>query len=53
MLSFNIEGFNRNKCYLKDLIKQVDVKILFLQELWLPFHDKKLMEEYLPISALI
>ena len=48
MLSFNIEGFHRNKHYLKNLIRQVDVNILFLQELWLPYHDKKLMEKYLP-----
>ena len=41
-----MEGFRRNKHYLKNLLRQVDVKIVFLQEIWLPFHDQKVINDY-------
>ena len=43
-----MEGFSRNKDYLGDLLKQGSIKILFLQEIWLPYHDKPLMSKCFP-----
>ena len=39
MLSFNIEGFSRNRHYLGALLKEKP-KIVFLQEIWLAHHDQ-------------
>ena len=38
MLSFNVEGFKRKQSY----------KILFLQEIWLPLHEEKLINDFFP-----
>ena len=48
MLCFNIEGFNRNKHYFSDILNQVNPKIVFLQEIWLPYHDQRLMNNMFP-----
>ena len=37
MLSFNIEGFRRNSLYLSHLLQTSKPKIVFLQEIWLPY----------------
>ena len=35
--------------YLKKLLCELDqIKIVFLQEIWLPYHDKKLLSKFLP-----
>ena len=46
MLSFNLEGFHRNKFYLSKLLDQEDVNLLFIQETWLPYHDQSLLNQY-------
>ena len=43
-----MEGFSRNKCYLRNLLNQVIPKIVFLQEIWLPFHGLSVINNYLP-----
>ena len=48
MLCFNLEGFKRNKSYLKDLLNDLSPKVVFLQEIWLPFHDECLLNDCLP-----
>ena len=39
MLTFNIEGYKRNKFYLTNLIKEFNPIFLFLQEHWLPYNE--------------
>ena len=48
ILSFNIEGLKRNKNYLSSIIDQYQPKIVFLQEIWLPYHEATLLKQYLP-----
>ena len=48
MLCFNIEGFQRNRAYLKDLLNSACPKVVFLQEIWLPYHDQCLLDNFLP-----
>ena len=38
-MTFNIEGYKRNKFYLSNLIKKHKFMFLFLQEHWLPHHE--------------
>ena len=46
MISFNLEGFRRNKQYLADLVTLISPKILFLEEIWIPFHEERLINNY-------
>ena len=39
MLTYNIEGYKRNKFYLTSLIKQFNPLYLFIQEHWLPYSE--------------
>jgi hypothetical protein len=47
MLSFNVEGFKRNRHYLSSLLLKKP-KLVFLQEIWLPYHDKNTLNQYFP-----
>ena len=48
LLSFNLEGYRRNRLYLSELIADFSPKILFLQEIWLQYSDSKLMPNDFP-----
>ena len=37
-----------HRAYLQDLLNIVCPKVVFLQEIWLPYHDKVLMNAYFP-----
>ena len=39
ILTYNLEGYNRNKYYLTQLINSLSPLFLFLQEHWLPEHE--------------
>ena len=39
MITYNIEGYNRNRFYLAQLLKKYECIFIFLQEHWLPHHD--------------
>ena len=39
MLTYNIEGYKRNKFYLASLVKEFNPLFLFLQEHWLPYSE--------------
>ena len=39
MISFNIEGYNRNKFYLSQLLRKYKCIFIFLQEHWLPNYE--------------
>ena len=39
LLTFNIEGYNRNNFYLAQLLKEYECIFIFLQEHWLPHHE--------------
>ena len=43
VVTYNIEGFNRNFRYLESLINTFTPKLIFLQELWVPYSQ----EDYL------
>ena len=43
-----MEGYRRNRHYLATLIKQIMPKIIFLQEIWLAFHDQSVLSEDFP-----
>ena len=43
-----MEGFRRNKQYLKNLLLQQIPKVVFLQEIWIPFHEKRILKDFLP-----
>ena len=48
VLTFNLEGYKRNKFYLSTLVKQYNPLFLFLQEHWLPYCevDSKLVSDF-------
>ena len=48
MLTYNIEGYKRNKFYLSTLIEQYNPLFLFLQEHWVPYCeiDSKLASDF-------
>ena len=48
MLSFNVEGFRRNRHYLSHLLCNSKPKIVFLQEIWLPYSDQNTLNSYHP-----
>ena len=48
ILSFNIEGLKGNKSYFSSIIDQYQPKIIFFQEIWLPYHEATLLKLYLP-----
>ena len=41
MLTFNLEGFKRNKFYLSKLLNEYNPFLIFIQEHWLPHFDAK------------
>ena len=43
-----MEGFKRNQLYLSELVRSKQPKIIFLQEIWLPYSDQNLPTKYLP-----
>ena len=47
MLSFNVEGFKRNRNYLSSLLQERP-SLVFLQEIWLPYHDKNTLNHCFP-----
>ena len=47
-MSFNLEGFNRNKHYLSFLLSQHRPLVLFLQEIWLPYCDQSSLNKLHP-----
>ena len=40
LISFNLEGFKRNRHYLSDLLLNLSPDRVFLQALWIPYHEK-------------
>ena len=48
MLSFNLEGFRRNQNYLSHLLSNRQPRVLFLQEIWIPYRDKRMLESFHP-----
>ena len=48
MLCFNVEGFRRNISYLTNLIKLSSFKIIFLQEIWLNYHENGFISNNFP-----
>ena len=39
-----MEGYQRNKNYLAALLTSIDIKIIFLQEIWLEYHELQLIQ---------
>ena len=54
-MSYNIEGFNRNKFYLAKLVNKYSPIFIFIQEHWLPYHDaeSKLSKDFSNYSFLV
>ena len=48
MISFNIEGVKRNQHYLSYLLCKLQPKVIFLQEIWLPFHEQSILSSLHP-----
>ena len=42
-MTFNLEGYKRNRFYLKQLLDQEHPKLIFLQELWIAHHEQQLL----------
>ena len=42
-----MEGFRRSRHYLSSLLLKKP-KLVFLQEIWLPYHDKNTLNQYYP-----
>ena len=53
MLSFNLEGFKRNQHYLLHLLSNVQPKILFLQEIWIPYSERRLLDSFHPDYSFV
>ena len=47
-MTFNIEGYKRNRFYLQDLIQKEQPKLIFLQELWIASHEQQLLSQDFP-----
>ena len=43
-----MEGSRRNKRCLKNLLLQQIPKVVFLQEIWIPYHDGRILNDFLP-----
>ena len=41
MATFNVEGFRRNSLYLWQIINELSPKLLFLQEVWVPYSEEQ------------
>ena len=48
MISFNVEGVKRNQHYLTYLLCNLKPKVIFLQEIWLPFHEQSTLSSLHP-----
>ena len=48
IITFNLEGYKRNRFYLKDLIKQEHPRLIFLQELWISHYEGQLLCQDFP-----
>ena len=48
MISFNLEGFKRNRHYLSELLLNLTPDFIFLQELWLPYHERNALGHHYP-----
>ena len=47
-MTFNIEGFHRNNYYLSQLLDTLAPKIIFLQEIWVPYSEESGMNKIFP-----
>ena len=47
-MTFNLEGFSRNKFYLTKLLDSISPKLLFLQETWASFSQENEMRQCIP-----
>ena len=45
LITFNIEGFHRNCFYLTQLLTRHSPKLLFLQEIWVPYSSEQSLNE--------
>ena len=53
-MSFNIEGYSRNKHYLSQLLTEHDPQLVFLQELWIASCDcKQLGQDFPNLNFLV
>ena len=48
MLQFNVEGVKRNKNYLSTSLHTHQPQVIFLQEIWLHYHEGNIMKEQFP-----
>ena len=48
MISFNVEGFTRNYQYLRQLLSSRKANFVFLQEIWLPYSERGVLDSVLP-----
>ena len=48
MLSFNVEGLTRNKHYLSHLLNTLSPRLVFLQEIWLPYSEQNVLQNLHP-----
>ena len=48
MISFNCEGMKRNQSYLKNILSNLKPKIIFLQEIWLPYSEHSTLDKLHP-----
>ena len=47
-MTFNLEGYKRNRFYLTDLITQHEPKLIFLQELWIAHYEQHQLSQDFP-----
>ena len=52
-MSFNCEGVTRNNYYLTELLSEHNPAIVFLQETWLPYSDKHIIDTLHPSYKFI
>ena len=43
-----MEGYQRNRHYLVSMLEQLNVKLIFLQEIWLAASDQKMLKDEIP-----
>ena len=52
LISFNIEGFYRNSLYLQQLISELSPKLIFLQEIWVPYSEEANLNSVFPTYSV-
>ena len=53
LITLNVEGFYRNQFYLNTLLNSLTPKLIFIQEIWVPYHQENAMNNVFPEYSVL